>query len=70
MVDAYQAIGVGEGQRLEQHTVDDAENHRVGGDAERQGGDRDHGEAGVAHEVAKDLAEVHEVSNPDSGSAG
>ena len=36
------------GQRLEQHAVDDAEDGRVGANAERHRHDDDHGETGIA----------------------
>ena len=46
----HHAVGVGIGERLEQHRVDDGEDGRVGADAQGKGGNRSQGEAGVLEE--------------------
>ena len=51
-------VAVRVGQRLEQHAVDDAEDRRVGADAERHRHDDDEGEAGVAAKGADPVAHV------------
>ena len=52
------AIGQTERQRLQQHAVDDAEHRRRRADAERDGHDRDGGEAGRARHQPHAIAEV------------
>ena len=46
-------------QRLEQHTVDDAEHRRVGSDAEREGEHRDAGKHGDLPQAAEGVPEPH-----------
>ena len=50
--------GVGIGERLEQHGVDDGEDGGVGSDAEGQGGDGCDGEGWIREEHAEGVAEV------------
>ena len=53
MAQVDQPIAVLVGQRLEQHGADDAEDRRVGPDAERQGQDGHRGEGGAVPERAQ-----------------
>ena len=58
VIQADQPLGLGEGQRLQQHAVDDAEDGGGGADAERQRQDRDDGESGLRDEPAARVADV------------
>ena len=51
-------VAVAVGQRLEQHAADDAEDRRVGADAERQREDDDGGEAGAVSQRAQRVPEI------------
>ena len=59
MPDTHELVGVIEGQRLEQHTLDDAEDRRVGADAERERKHRDEGEQRRTREPAQNTTEAH-----------
>ena len=48
----YEFLGRGEGQRLEQHRIDHAENGSVRADPERESEDRDQGETGMLDQLA------------------
>ena len=54
------AVGVLVGQGLQQEAVDEAENGRVGADAERQGQNRDRGEPGGPGQRPQAVAQVCE----------
>ena len=56
--DAYQPIGLGIGQRLQQHCVDNAEDRRVGPHPECNGDDGDAGKRNVAEQVSERVSEV------------
>src|SRR5882724_2471539 len=54
----YDVSGIFIRKWLEQHVVDDAENRRAGANAKRKSYDRHGGEAGIAPELAKCIAQV------------
>ncbi len=54
----HQPVRLGVGQRTEQHAVGDAEDRRVGPDAEGQRHHRDEGEPGPLPQPAKGIAQV------------
>src|SRR5262249_24319004 len=58
MVDHYQRRGVLIRQRPEEHRIDDAEDRRVGADAQRQRDDCDDGEPWFTHQRAKPETQV------------
>ena len=62
--DPDERVGIGIGQRFDEHAVDDAEDRRGGADAERERQDGRGGEAGLlpqhARRVAKVLPEIGE----------
>jgi hypothetical protein len=49
---------IGEGERPQQHSVDDTEDRAVGADAERERADRDRGEARVPAQRAERVDEI------------
>ena len=57
-VEVDELVGLREGQRAEEQSVDDAEDDDVGTDAEGEDEDGDDGEAAVAGEGAEGVAEV------------
>ncbi len=57
-VEPDEAIGVCEGERAEDDGVDDAEDGRVGADAEGESEDGDESEAGIFAEGAEGVAEI------------
>ncbi len=57
-VDPVEPLRLGEGQRLEQHRVQDAVERRVGADPERQRHEREQREAGGEGEAAQRVAQV------------
>src|SRR5690242_11819660 len=56
--DSYQTIGIGVGQRAQQHGIHDAENGGVCADAEGEREHGDGGEGGTAAELAEGVAHV------------
>jgi len=54
----YDVSGILIRKWLQQHVVDDAENRRAGANAKRKSDDRHGGEAGIALELAKCIAQV------------
>ena len=50
--------GIGEGEWLQQHRIDQAEHRRIGADAERQHADGDEGEDRIARERREAVADV------------
>ena len=58
VVHAHQPVGGGEGERPEQHRVDDGEDGQVGADAERQGGESGDREARRLAHQADGIAQV------------
>jgi hypothetical protein len=54
----HNAVGFGIRERAQEHAVDDAENRRVGADADRQREDRHRGEAGMTAQRAQAVADV------------
>ena len=70
--DAHEAVGLRKRQRLEQHAVHDAEDRRVGADAERERDDRGEREGRRRAELSRGVADVvpevvHEVAPPLRG---
>src|ERR1700691_4519831 len=64
----YDVTGIFIRKWLEQHVVDDAENRRAGANAKRKSYDRHGGEAGIAPELAKCIAQVFEKVREKVGS--
>ena len=58
LVHEDETVGIREGQRPEEHTVDDAEDGRCGADAERQRENRDDCKGGVRHQLSHGVAHV------------
>ena len=58
LVEAHEARRVGPRQRLEEHAIGDAADHRRGRDAERHRRDHQRGVGGLASEQAERVAEV------------
>ncbi len=56
--DPGEAVGLGEGERAEEDSVDEAEDDDVGGDAEGEDKDRDGAEGAVAAKGAEAVADV------------
>ena len=54
----HDAVGVGVGKRVQQNGVDEGEHRGGSADAEREGEHRDGGEARVAEEGAKAVANI------------
>jgi hypothetical protein len=57
-IEAYDAVGVGVGQRIEQHRLDDAEHRGVGADAQREGGNGEQREERRAPQGAQPVTQV------------
>ena len=58
--DAYDAAGIGVGERAQEHAVNHAEDGGIGADAQRDGENNDGGEAGTFGERARAVAQVAE----------
>src|SRR5204862_3309262 len=68
--DSYEAIGFVEGQRPQQHGVDDAEDGGVGADAEREDGDDGQRERRRPEQRSEAIAKVGEEGLHDRVSRG
>ena len=58
LVHFHELIGIGKGERLDEHAIDDAEYHRVEANREREAEDRDDRDPGVATERAGSVTDV------------
>ena len=65
VLNQHEAITIRVRERFEQHAVDDAEDRRVGADAQAEGDDRDGGEARALAKRSRAVFQVlHEVLEP------
>src|SRR5260370_37348987 len=71
LIEHHEAIGILEGQRVEQNTTDNREQCDVGANAERHDQDRDDGKAGRAAKSAQTEAQIAQQEvKPVAGPGG
>src|SRR5579863_3756686 len=69
-VNSYQTIGVTVGQRTQQHGIHDAENCRVGSDAESQSQNRNRGETWILAQQSPSMTHVRTQFTPPAHAHG